>query len=69
MFKIHSRLTVGELRFIIDKLPAHAEVLIDFQTEYDGEAVERSGAATWAGDTKRNGLPSLLIDATQEPRN
>lgn len=68
MVKIHTRLTVGQIRKAIESLPDSAEVLVDFQTEYDGMDVEKQGTATWCVETARDKKPALMIDATEEFR-
>lgn len=68
MSEIRVRLTVGDLRKAIADLPDDALVLVDYQTEHDGYAVEKQGTATWCGVIEW-AVPHRRIDATDEFRD
>jgi len=61
-------MTVGELRKELEGVPDDTPVLIDFETEYDGQEVEKQGVAVYAMMCNAE-RPNFRIDATEEYRS
>lgn len=68
MRRVDTRLTVGELRRHLEGVPDETLVLIDFNTQYDGNDVELQGTAIWAAAVE-SPVRNLRIEAAEERRD